>query len=169
MDFGPRISFLEALVSLSSGRFPGWPTTAGTLLTWPWVLSTPGWVESGTYLGPYSGGRKPSTNKGETRVHSTLASHPHLNQVYIPLDTSRSVSNYIPFQAFLGLDKYSQTALLTQCPHSILKRGPAKSSIPWSTQRPEAQPGLQIDASGLRLLAGNCSAGVTIPTGSPHT
>ena len=71
------------------------------------------------------------------------------------MDTSRTVSNYIPFQAFLGLDKYSQIVHLTQCPHSILKRGPAKAQSlrAHSTQRLSLVCRLMLQVCGYLLVA----------------
>ena len=70
------------------------------------------------------------------------------------MDTSRTVSNYIPFQVSLGLDKYSQTAHLTQCPHSTLKRGPvkARSLREYSTQRLTLVCRLMLQVCGYLLV-----------------
>lgn len=69
------------------------------------------------------------------------------------MDICRTVSIYILLQAFLGLNKYLQIVHPAQFPHSIGEaredqRGEEQYK---TTEHPEAQPDLEIGASGLWL------------------
>ena len=105
---GPLVSSLKAPGSLAQ-QPPSQPecAAAGTLLSWPWVLSTPGGGKSCTN-GPFPSAGNPQQTKGSPlgdQVHLTLLLSPftplYPNQVYTPLNTSRTISVSIIFQTFL--------------------------------------------------------------------